>query len=483
MVFSTPIFIVIFLPITLILYYFSGRRNIVLLLASLFFYAWGEYLYTALLVLSIVCNYIVGLIIDRIRLRRWASFILFIGIAINLIILFHFKYVIFLVEIINPIIVSIGFSPFKSLSIHLPLGISFFTFQAITYLVDTYYRKVQVQKNILNLALYISLFPQLIAGPIVRYHEIAHSLKHRTIRLVDLSQGTERFVIGLSKKLILADTLAKPADHIFSFHFSELTSPLACFGALCFTLQIYFDFSGYSDMAIGFGRLFGFKFPENFNRPYQSKSIREFWHRWHMTLSRFFRDYLYIPMGGNRYGPRRTDFNLLIVFLLCGLWHGASLTFILWGFYHGFFLLIERTKFRQLLNSSPDFLRRIYVLLIVIFGWVLFRAPSVNQAMDYFKTIFSFDGWHNPLNQIASVANNYELFIFLTAWIFSTVFFTYSNESPRNVYPIRYIFEDGHGIFLKIRSISYGFLMGILFIISLGIMSNQTYKAFIYFRF
>lgn len=303
MIFSSPSFLVFFLPIVLVIFFICGRKNIIILLASFLFYSWGELHYTALLAISIIFNYLCGILIDRNKLRAGSPFFLYLGIAGNIGILCYFKYSGFLISSLNPLFNIIGFNSIRVPDIHLPLGISFFSFQAVTYLVDTFRGHTKVQRNILDLALYISFFPQLIAGPIVRYQEIAKALKQRIIRLSDVTEGIERFVIGFAKKILIADTLSLPVDKIFSLTPSELTAPVAFFGAFCFSLQIFFDFSGYSDMAIGLGRIFGFRFPENFNYPYISKSIREFWQRWHMTLSRFFRDYLYIPIGGNRYGP------------------------------------------------------------------------------------------------------------------------------------------------------------------------------------
>lgn len=483
MVFSSAIFIVVFLPIVLALYFIGGRKNIILLIASLLFYSWGEFHYTALLIISIIFNYLCGILIDRNKMRTGSPFFLYLGIAGNIGILCFFKYSAFLISSFNPFLNIIGFNSIHVPDIHLPLGISFFSFQAITYLVDTFRGYTRVQRNILDLALYISFFPQLIAGPIVRYLEIAKALKQRIISLSDVTEGIERFVIGFAKKLIIADTLAVPVDKIFSLSPSELTSPLAFFGAFCFSLQIFFDFSGYSDMAIGLGRIFGFRFPENFNYPYISKSIREFWHRWHMTLSRFFRDYLYIPIGGNRFGSTRTCINLFIVFLLCGLWHGANWTYVLWGFFHGMFLILERTRFAKIINIFPDYMRHIYVLLIVFLGWIIFRSPSIHFAMLYMKSLFSINGWNQPFVQLTGIANNYEIFIALVGCIWSVPVLQYLEKRSLKINYLSRSPVESQKLFSQARSIGYAFIMGILFFISFGTMSGQTYKAFIYFRF
>ena len=483
MVFSSAIFLVIFLPIVLALYFIGGRKNVILLIASLLFYSWGEFHYTALLVISIIFNYLCGILIDRNKLSNGSPIFLYMGVAGNIGILCYFKYAAFFVNSINPLFIMIGFESIRVPDIHLPLGVSFFSFQAITYLVDTFRRHTEVQKNILDLGLYISLFPQLIAGPIVRYQEIAKALKRRIIRLNDLAEGIERFVIGFAKKIIIADTLSVPVDKIFSLSTLELTSPLACFGAICFSLQIFFDFSGYSDMAIGLGRIFGFQFPENFNYPYIAKSIRDFWHRWHLTLSRFFRDYLYIPLGGSRLGSTRTCFNLFVVFLLCGLWHGANWTYVLWGFYHGLFLFIERTKIPKLFSFFPKYIRHIYVLIVIIIGWIIFRSPTISYAFLYIKSLFSTNGWDQPFVQLAGITNHYEIFIAAMGCLWSIPLLQYANKLWLKLNYLKHASVEYQNIFLKSKSMGYAIIMGLLFIISFGSMSAQTYKAFIYFRF
>lgn len=381
MVFSEPIFLFIFLPLTLALYFISGRgaRNIVLLLMSLFFYAWGEKIYVLVLLGSIAVNYGFGLLISG-ALGRRRLVALWGGVFANLALLGYFKYTGFLLG-------SFGFADAAAHAPPLPIGISFFTFQALSYLIDLYFGRVQVQRDPLRLALYISLFPQLIAGPIVRYAEIDAALIDRTTTRGDVSAGTHRFVQGLAKKAFLADPLGLVADQIFGIPAGGLSLEVAWLGALCYSLQLYFDFSAYSDMAIGLGRIFGFRFPENFDYPYVSTSITEFWRRWHMTLSRWFRDYLYIPLGGNRAGSGRTYLNLSIVFLATGLWHGAAWTFVFWGAYHGAFLILERLGLGRLLLLSPRGLRHTYLILVVIFGWVAFRAETFAQMSDFYASM------------------------------------------------------------------------------------------------
>ncbi len=388
MVFSSVLFLFLFLPLVLAAYFLLPSlrlRNAFLVGASLLFYLWGEKGFVLILLVSILVNYGFGLLVARTRdgpLGRW---VLAGAVAANLALLGAFKYANFLADNLN----ATAGTPVLSLEpVHLPLGISFFTFQALTYIVDVYRRDAPVSRRLGHVALYISMFPQLVAGPIVRYRTIAGQLIDRRVTRAGLAEGVRRFVIGLGKKVLIADTLAGPADAIFALPSSELTAPLAWLGVACYTLQIYFDFSGYSDMAIGLGRMFGFRFPENFRYPYISRSLREFWRRWHITLSQWFRDYLYIPLGGNRWAPARVHGNLLAVFVLCGLWHGASWSFAVWGLHHGAFLVLERTRFGRWLAALWAPLRHAYALLAVMLGWVWFRAETLDQALAHFAAMF-----------------------------------------------------------------------------------------------
>ena len=389
MVFSSITFLFFFLPTVLLLYQFSGKRtrNVLLLAASLFFYSWGEGVYVMLMVISILINYSGGLLIANPRPAAGRRFFLVLSVALNLLILGFFKYAHFIADNLNLVFSYCSLPAIELAPVRLPIGISFFTFQALSYIIDVYRRKELPQKNIINLALYISLFPQLIAGPIVRYNQIADEIENRSVTMNDLAEGIQRFLLGLSKKILLANPLAAIADKIFMLPETELTMTLAWLGALCYTLQIYFDFSGYSDMAIGLGRMFGFHFPENFNYPYISTSIREFWRRWHISLSSWFKDYLYIPLGGSKSGPIRTYINLLIVFLLCGFWHGASWTFIVWGLYHGFFLVLERTPLGAIVGRLWSPARILLTFLLVMFGWVIFRSDTLPGAIQYMSVM------------------------------------------------------------------------------------------------
>lgn len=383
MVFSSNIFLFLFLPLTLFGYFLpfgKNYKNTFLLIASLIFYSWGEAQYLWLLLLSILGNYFFGL-----RIEKSKKFIV-PAVAFNLLLLGYFKYANFLVENL-PFEITLK-------KIHLPIGISFFTFHAISYLVDIYRKKCLAQRNVFELALYIAFFPQLIAGPIVRYNFIEKYLSKRRHNWFYAAYGIRRFIIGLGKKVIIANPLGEVADAVFALSTNDLSTPVAWLGIVCYSLQIYFDFSGYSDMAIGLARIFGFRFPENFNYPYIARSIREFWRNWHMSLSAWFRDYVYIPLGGNRVSLARQYFNLVLVFFLCGLWHGASWNFVIWGMFHGIFLMIERIV--SIHGHEPlgtqhkikNFLGNIYVMLVVMIGWVFFRSPDLTHSLTYLQHMF-----------------------------------------------------------------------------------------------
>lgn len=381
MVFSSITFLFYFLPIFLVFYFATPFKNTVLLIASLFFYAWGELGYVLLMVVSIAMNYVFGLNItpkNQVDGSK-AKLFLLLAVALNLLLLAYFKYFNFFV---------IGLLGWQSDSVHLPLGISFFTFQAISYLIDVYRGDAKVEKNPFNLGLYISMFPQLIAGPIVRFKTVSEQIRNRHSSYFQISEGIKFFIIGLSQKVLIANMVALPADQIFSLGETQLSTSLAWLGSLCYTLQIYFDFAGYSNMAIGLGLILGFTFPENFAHPYISQSITEFWRRWHKSLSQWFRDYLYIPLGGNRKGALRTYLNLFVVFFLCGLWHGAAWTFIIWGMYQGLFLIIERLFLGRMLLSLWQPLRHIYLLFVVVLGWIIFRAENFDHMLYFMKAWF-----------------------------------------------------------------------------------------------
>ena len=395
MVFSSPIFVFLFLPVVLGLHVIVPMkwRNSLLLVASLAFYAWGETKFIFVLLLSIVFNHVCGRIIDASGKTTRGKLILAVAVCVNLAVLAAFKYGGFLIsDVANPILSLVGIRPLPLWSAHLPIGISFFTFHALSYLIDIYRSAAQAQRSLGTTALYITLFPQLIAGPIIRYKDIAAQFIQRTVTGDDFYIGVRRFTIGLGKKMLIANSVAITADQIFGLPTNQLTAPIAWLGVVCYTLQIYFDFSGYSDMAIGLARMFGFRFLENFNYPYISQSIQEFWRRWHISLSNWFRDYLYIPLGGSRVSNRRTYANLVIVFFLCGLWHGASWTFVFWGMWHGLFLVLERLGLGALLARLPRPVRHVYTLVVVMVGWVFFRAETFAHAGSILAAMFGFAG-------------------------------------------------------------------------------------------
>ena len=473
MLFSTIVFLGGFLPIVLLIYYvgLSGRRllqNYFLLFASLAFYAWGEPLFVFVLILSFTGNWAFGLMLDRyIENRKAAKRIACGMLMFNLSILFIFKYTMFSISNINHLFGS----DFTIPRIILPIGISFFTFQAISYVIDIYRGKKAVQRNLFNVGLYIAFFPQLIAGPIIRYETIADQIMHREESFDLFSQGVCRFIAGLSKKVLLANSLAVVANKSFAVAQNGETSvSFLWLGAIAYTFQIYFDFSGYSDMAIGLGKMFGFRFPENFNYPYISKSATEFWRRWHISLGSWFRDYVYIPLGGSRVSSKaRLVGNLFIVWLLTGIWHGADWTFICWGLLYFVFITIEKlARFEE--RAIPGALKHVYILLIVIIGWVLFRADTMADAFEYLRIMFGFSGkpWIDA-NMIVFVKEYF--FYFLFGLVFST--------------PIARIMSAKLGNIDKKLAFSslYVLVFTVVFLISVSYLVKGTYNPFIYFNF
>lgn len=483
MVFSSSIFLFGFLPIVLLIYYLSPKviKNVVLFLMSILFYAWGEVFYVGLMLASIVSNYIFGRLIYDTQIkpdnRLPPQFYLALGVAINVGLLISFKYANFITNNLNALLLLFDISPIDLEPIHLPLGISFFTFQAISYLVDIYRKEAQAQKNIFNLALYISLFPQLIAGPIVRYHDISSQIVGRSHSIELFSSGVQRFIIGLAKKMLIANPLGEIADNVFILSGNDLTMQLAWVGIIAYTLQIYFDFSGYSDMAIGLGRMFGFQFLENFNYPYIAKSLREFWRRWHISLSTWFRDYVYIPLGGSRVSTLRVYSNLLVVFLLTGVWHGASWNFVIWGLFHGFFLASEHMGFSNILERAWKPIQHLYVLLVVIASWVFFRADTLPQAIDYFSAMVNYTNWHTTRFQFAQIASNEFNYVFIVGFIFSVPVYTWLRSW---LYGLAEHSQIKTTLLIAIPKL--GFLCTILMFSILKIAAS-TYNPFIYFRF
>ena len=482
MVFSSIIFLFFFLPITLTLYYLVGKhvRNTLLLAASLFFYAWGEKQYVLLMLASIGLNFVFGVLLDRQESARMRKIILSAGIVVNLGLLGIYKYRDFVLNNFNELAGILHLPSVAVTPTHLPIGISFFTFQALSYIVDVYRLQTPAQKNLMHLGLYIASFPQLIAGPIVRYHDVARQIVSRSHSLEKFSSGIERFIFGLGKKVLIANVMAEMADHVFNAPIVQLSVAEAWLGILCYSMQIYFDFSGYSDMAIGLGAMFGFRFLENFNYPYISRSIREFWRRWHISLTNWFRDYLYIPLGGNRQGEKRTYLNLVLVFLLCGLWHGASWNFIAWGAFHGFFLALERWRLSRVLEKFPFGLRHVYVGLVVVVGWVFFRLEKLSDAIAY-------------LGAMVGLGTSPHINPWVLYKMDSLVFFTLAVAciGCMPVYPLcRDIIRH------KISSMPQGAILalsgmqavkvttlGLILLLSLISLASGAYNPFIYFRF
>lgn len=432
MLFSSTIFLFAFLPIVLVVYFLLHKpyRNYFLLLASLIFYAWGEPKFVIVMITSIIANYIFGLVVDKYREdRRKAKTCLVFSIIVNLGLLFVFKYLNFAVSIIDNIFGEI----LPQTNIPLPIGISFFTFQAMSYVIDVYRRDVDVQKNPFYVGMYISFFPQLIAGPIVRYSTIEEQIKKRRVTLDGFSYGVKRFLMGFSKKVLLANTLAVVADEAFAItQAGELSVSFAWLGAICYTFQIFFDFSGYSDMAIGLGHMFGFQFLENFNYPYISQSVSEFWRRWHISLGSWFRDYVYIPLGGSRVKKSRLVFNLFVVWLLTGTWHGASWNFIAWGLLYFVLLTFEKLsgypeKFE---SKTAKVLYRVFTLLCVVLGWVLFRAEGLGNAVNYGASMFGLAG--NAAVDDLTIRYLSENWVYLLAAVLcSTPLFKYLKEKSQ----------------------------------------------------
>ena len=478
MLFSSLVFLYAFLPLTLFLVVWLNNqwRNYILLLFSLLFYAWGGVSYSLVMLASIALNYTMGIWVSKVKNQaKTAKYVLGLTVCINLLGLGFFKYSGFVVENFNGIIAWMGIKPFPIPDIKLPIGISFFTFHALSYVVDIYRGKAQVQTNFGKLALYISLFPQLVAGPIIRYHDVADQLTNRVMNIPKFASGIRRFVVGLGKKVLLSNMFAFPADEIFSLPASELDFGVAWFGAICYSLHIYCDFSGYSDMAIGLGRMFGFEFLENFNYPYLAKSIQDFWRRWHISLSNFFRDYVYIPLGGNRGSEFQTYRNLLLVFFLTGLWHGANWTFIFWGMFHGFFLVLERLGWTKSLEKFPV-LARIYTLVVVIIAWVFFRADTFTQAGTMLTNMLGLGNWNSNTALIEQFMHRGFLVALVVAIAGSSGLLEKVGRTIQHAADKQTVYEY---VYAGLSVISIVFVLGFstLFLIS------DTYNPFIYFRF
>jgi len=474
MVFSSVIFLVYFLPVFLAIYFLTPRaaKNYVLLAASIFFYAWGAPRFIFVILGTTTVDFYFVKLLYNARSENKRKLFLILSLCLNVGLLFYFKYCNFFVENFNVVLNTLGMKEVSWTQVILPIGISFYTFESLTYVIDVYRRVHKPLDNFLQYQLYIILFPKLIAGPIIRYHEISDQIADRSANdtVNNKLTGFFRFVIGLSKKVLIANTMALKADEIFALPPAELTTVTAWIGMLAYTFQIYFDFSGYSDMAIGLGKMLGFKFPENFDNPYTSRSITEFWRRWHITLGSWMKNYLYIPLGGNKVqSKRRLYFNLWLVFLVSGFWHGAAWTFIIWGIYHGLFLILERMFLLKIFEKIGKIPSMLITFLLVAIGWVFFRADTTAQAIAFTGKLFSFTFAEGPYL-------DYEFrFYFVLAVVFS--FFTSCKPGRKiqeQIYFSKYSTE-GHAAGMLVFCF--------LFTLSLAAITSSGFNPFIYFRF
>lgn len=468
MVFSNLFFLFVFLPLNLVIYYSVPNiktKNLVLVITSLIFYAWGEPVWVLLLVLSATADYVLGLIIEANRGLPKSRFALISSLVLNISLLAFFKYYGFVIENLNALLNT----SFAVIDFGLPIGISFYTFQSVSYIIDVYRGEVKAQRSYLNFLLFISLFHQLVAGPIVRYKDIAKDIENRQVTKERFNYGIIRFTTGLGKKVIFANTAGEIAGFFLDGSFSELSVAGAWFGISLFALQIYFDFSGYSDMAIGLGHMFGFTYLENFNYPYISKSATEFWRRWHMSLGSFFRDYVYIPLGGNR---RRALFNLMVVWFLTGLWHGASWNFVFWGLYFGILIGVEKKFLLDLFARIPVIFSHLYLTVVVLVGWVLFYFVDLSRALEYLSIMFGLI--NAPLYTVDTgirFMNN--VYFYLVALLFCTpvIKWFYPKLQGKNTYHV-----------FQIEFIQLAYVCLVL-VMSSALLVNQSYNPFLYFRF
>ncbi len=467
LVFSSLSFLYFFLPIVLGLYFISPIKikNLIIFISGIIFYAWGEPLYVFVMILSTIIDYTAGLLIDKYDNKpKLRVVFLLVSLVMNLGLLGVFKYGSFIITNINAIF---GLS-IKDPQLPLPIGISFFTFQSMSYTIDMYLRKIKVQKNIISFSSYVSLFPQIVAGPIVRYEDVAAEIDNRVINVDKVAEGIGTFVKGLAKKIILANNIGAIWTTVKAMEYSEISALTAWVGILAFTFQIYFDFSGYSDMAIGLGKMLGFNFPQNFNYPYISRSVSEFWRRWHMTLGAWFRSYVYIPLGGNRCGKFKTLRNLLIVWFLTGMWHGASWNFILWGLYFGILIIIERIGFGKILEKLPSFISWLYTFIIAVFGWVLFEITNLSDLAQFFKAMFAGSGLFVDNTGMYLLTSN--------ILIFALCIFGSTTITKR-------IYEKINSANVKIIQVAAPIVQLVLMLLCTAYLVNATNNPFLYFNF
>ena len=470
MVFSSILFITRFLPLVLAIYFIVPKRirNLVLFLSSILFYAWGEPVYILLMCFTITVDYVFGIIIDKqisAGKKNKAKVSLVAAVAINLLLLGYFKYANFTIDTIN----SLTGAGIAAIKLALPIGISFYTFQSLSYVIDVYRGDTKVQKNILDFGTYVTLFPQLIAGPIVRYRTVAEEMQGRVENRADFARGISRFIFGLGKKVLLANNAGLLWDSVNALTASEMSVGSFWLGILAYTFQIYFDFSGYSDMAIGMGLMFGFHFDENFNYPYIAKSITEFWRRWHISLSTWFKEYVYIPLGGNRAGLAKQIRNIVIVWMLTGFWHGASWNFVAWGLYYGAILIIEKVFLLKIVEKMPKFVRHIYTMFFVIIGWVLFSFDSFKRGAEFIAGMFGLGGY--------SVINKEFIYLLLNNLVLLVILVIGSTDIPKKCME-RLAAKNNNG-FRVLGIIGLETILAIC----VAYLVASTYNPFLYFRF
>ena len=473
MVFSSAVFLFVFFPLTLILYFMVGRsgdeekdiakKNLILCLASLIFYAWGEPVYIVLMCLSIFFNYHLGLDMESHRnsSRKMKALLIF-GVCFNLFMLGFFKYAGFIVSNLN----SLFGTAIEFEGLPLPVGISFYTFQILSYVIDVYRGQVRAQTKIVSFASYISMFPQLIAGPIVQYSDIEKQLSQRSVTIDNFYEGIIYFIKGLGKKVLFANTIGAVYSDVISQGIGNTSVVTAWICIICYTLQIYFDFSGYSDMAVGLGKMFGFEFVQNFNFPYKAVSITDFWRRWHISLSSWFRDYVYIPLGGNRKGTLRTIFNIFVVWSLTGLWHGAAWNFIAWGMFYGVLLILEKYVLKNILERVPVIFRHIGTLIVVMIGWVFFSSENMTQATDFIGALIGFGNGSFIDSQAMYLLSENAFPIFAMGLSAVGVFEMISTREETRVYK-------------ALKCVVYL----VIFILCITFLVSETYNPFLYFRF
>ena len=471
MVFSSLLFLFRFLPVFMICYFLVPRKmkNLVLFLGSLVFYAWGEPVYIFLMLFSTISDFIWGRLIEDYRGKGSSRIFLLCSIVINLFLLGFFKYADFLLQTVN----SIFGTTLPLMHLPLPIGISFYTFQTMSYVIDVYRGDVKAQRNILQFGVYVTMFPQLIAGPILKYHQVEKYLKDRRVDLEEISYGARRFVTGLAKKVLLANQLGLLWTQISSTEIAQMSVLMAWLGVVAFAFQIYFDFSGYSDMAIGLGAILGFHFPENFNYPYLADSVTNFWRRWHISLSTWFKEYVYIPLGGNRKGLARQIFNILLVWMLTGIWHGAGWNFLFWGLWFAAFLILEKLFLGEFLANSPGVFGRIYTLAVVLIGWVFFALEQPGEILSYLQAMFGMGGIGLVNSQALYLGSEY-LVLLLIALIACL---------PLGNRLVHRLKSSKTGPAMALYRLGEKVIPTALLVLSVAYLVDASYNPFLYFRF